>query len=381
METLAVQPGQLVEFDRQQRMRNDAETWLAEVLDGSMRTPFEYTTDGHELYAEDGGALGPIFNDAISEARQLQHKDPRLAFELRRRDTELGEYQDMLAITRGELPNTMVVVSDFPAELMHASEDVGGYNVTRKQTMLRVITHHAGRLRMYSQTLDGSDRAALEAIYAEFGVQPESGELLGQRLYIDTMPEVQTNLADRLTSVYDRSLQARHGGEWYAGRPEPKRDTYSFVCQQRQLIDHFVSRQLHGTISDEYRYNIAALLSKRFEEAKYVGEYNIHDQASVERFMGGVVTRSFEWELHHAGQEARAAGRTFSGCGATARAEMAAEQELAEAGYGNKSPATSDEDEFGPLTFFCTRNHRNTRPRGKLITQCRVKSCKDSVGC
>src|SRR6185312_9732947 len=124
------------ELSIESRIRTDTATWLAEALNGNMRTSFEYSTDGLELYGEDGGAVGEIFDGAVTAAQEIVKRNPGLLFELRRRIIERGEYDDMLAMARGEF-NTMVVVSDFPPELMGAQEDVGGYNASRKQTMLR----------------------------------------------------------------------------------------------------------------------------------------------------------------------------------------------------------------------------------------------------
>jgi hypothetical protein len=45
-------------YDHETRRYYDTVTWLAEVLPGSMRTPFEYTFDGNELYANDGAGHG-----------------------------------------------------------------------------------------------------------------------------------------------------------------------------------------------------------------------------------------------------------------------------------------------------------------------------------
>src|SRR5690606_20043780 len=116
---------------------------------------------------------------------------------------EYEEYQDMLAMARGDLPNTMVVVSDFAPERMNATRDVGGYNVTRKQTMLRVITRSAdGKLKMYSQSLDGSNRKALESMYAFLGFDVRHGELLSQRIHTDIDKHEQELLVDQLMGVY-----------------------------------------------------------------------------------------------------------------------------------------------------------------------------------
>lgn len=46
-----------------------------------------------------------------------------------------------------------------------------------------------------------------------------------------------------------------------------------------------------------------------------------------------------------------------------------------------KDPS-DDSDEYGPLTFYCTEGHKNTRRRGELLTACKHQPCKQgSVGC
>ena len=127
-----LRPNQDQEIDRQLRTRTDTETWLAETLNGSMRTSFEYTYDGYDLYGDDGGSITEIFDDAISEAKSITATNPSMLFELRRRMIERGELDDMQAMARDEMPNTMIVVSDFPPELMQAEKDVGGYNAGHK---------------------------------------------------------------------------------------------------------------------------------------------------------------------------------------------------------------------------------------------------------
>lgn len=53
---------------------------------------------------------------------------------------------------------------------------------------------------------------------------------------------------------------------------------------------------------------------------------------------------------------------------------------IAEAeGYGEKEPSDSTEDKYGSLTFECPKGHKNRRPYGKLIENC--KRCGISVRC
>jgi hypothetical protein len=343
----------------------DTATWLAEVLDGQMRTEFSFVFDGNELISEDGRPVGKIFDDAIEEAEILAQNEPQLAFEPPRRRIERGEYRDTLSMMRGEQPNTMVTVSDFPAKLNYATEDVGGYNVRRRQTMLRVISRQADdTLLIQSQSLDGSYRYALEAIFDQLGQKPEPGELLGQRINLDLPNIWQTQLIDNLTAVYDKKLQQQMGGSWYAGRrPEDHLNTYDFVLAQDDLINAFMA----SAEPEDLRYGLAAAIEARFKK---------RSQKPLARALGFIRRNSNpELEMQLAAQEAARAGKTYSGCGLTQEAQALMEQQLKDAGYGNKS----NEDKYGSLTFKCQKGHFNTRLRNKLIDKC--KTCGISVKC
>ncbi len=369
-------------FNQQERLKNDVQTLMAEMLNGSMRSQFEYYFDGQDLYSQDGGAMGMVFTESLRAAQDLAEQNPILAFEARRRQHEMVEYQDMLAMADKKLPNTMVVVSDFPPELMHATKDVGGYNVTRKQTMLRVITRKGdGTLSMVSQSLDKSDRRALETLYHELGFVPKPGELLGQRMHIDMPVNTQERMVDHLVHVYDSSLQAQHGGNWQAGRPNTfGKNTYDFVRAQGDLLKATIIGAEHiNDISETNLYNLAAALERRYE-----GRVP-HHYVTYEQVVMGHPMMLPTHELNLAGQEARAAGRGYSGCGITLKGSGAGGvgQEMSELGYGNQSgEEDGGPDGLGPLKFKCKYGHWNERPKGKLITECQTRGCKKgSVGC
>jgi Mn-containing catalase len=316
------------EIDRKRATYDDASTWLAETLPGSLRTSVEYHFDGHELYGRDGRPLAPVFNNAIIDAEAITVQRPNLVFELRRRKLESEEYRDMLAMARGETPNSMVVVSDFPAELQNAKRDIGGYNVARKQTMLRVITRKSdGKLNMTSQSLDLSDRSALEAIYEHFNICPKEGELLGQRIHADIAEIDQPYLSDRLKGIYDRKLAKNYGGKWYAGRPgDYAPDTYDFVRRQHDLMARYVGALLtNPTNSEVLHHDIAATMLNRLNQQTSGGRI---DEAPVP----GI---KLEQEIARAATEARALGLVFSACGGSFGGDT--EKQLRQAGYGNQT--------------------------------------------
>lgn len=341
------------QINYQERVRNDTETWCAEVLHGSMRTPFRFEYDGAELYAEDGGALGEVFSDAIISAHQIVEASPNLLFELRRRLIEHDEYDALLAMASGKLPNTMVVISDFPPELMEATEDVGGYNAARQQTMMRIFCREAdGSISMKTQSLDRSNRRALEAIYGSLGALPEAGELLGQRINLELPEPWQENLANKLTATYDASLSEQYGGDWHAGlRQTSERkivDTYEFACAQDDLITWFAEAKLNDPAgAEELRYQLAATISERYE--KQFKNSDVAHANTMTHDVGGRVLEhqaareylNFQDEMVRATRTATQAGRVFSGCGASAGPSVSPNGELSDAlsesGYGNKT--------------------------------------------
>lgn len=363
----------LNQYSQEIRDRHDTNTWLAEVLDGRMLTEFSYNYDPatNELYAEDGSPLGEIFNTAVNDAREMAAKNPGLSFELRRREIEKAEHEDMIAMMQGGA-NTMVVVSDFPAELMNATEDVGGYNTSRKQTMLRVITRQENdTLKIQSLSLDGSNREALEKIYEQFGLEPEAGELLGQRIYENLDTYQQEFLADQLMGAYDRSMSEQHGGQWKAGRlqPDDPMNTYDFVLAQRDLVDYYLRRKDEPRLDPEsLQFAIAAEMERRWQSKEANLSY-VKDSA------GGTV--SLEAQIFLSAQMAQSQGKTYSGCGVSLSSH---ESQMNALGYGNRAEEESTpSDKYGPLEFDCPKGHKNTRPRNELIECC--KKCGTSVKC
>lgn len=321
-------------YSPEQRLYDDTTTWLAEVLDGNMRTGFEYNFHGNELYGQDNGPLKPVFKNSLRDAQALAETNPNLAFELRRRWTEMAEYQDMLHMSKGELPNTMIVVSDFPPELLEATSDVGGYNVTRKQTMLRVIIKSPdGLIKMFSQTLDHSDRTALEAIYDFFDETPEPGELLGQRINIDLSADDQDCLIDRLVGIYDRTLTDRYGGSWYAGRsPAETLNTYEFVKRQNDLIKTYMTIPPEHR-SNDVKYAVAAAMKYRFDKR---ADQFAPEQVSV---VGPAEINYAFIEMQRAGLRAKSERQVFSGCGSSLEpdTELSTPEQLEKLAYGNKA--------------------------------------------
>ena len=256
-----VPAAQEVEHNPETRAKNDVETLFAEMLDGAMCTPFEYTYDPatDTLTAEDGGDVDKIFKDAHVNICKIVEKNPNAGFEKRRNELELGELEDMHAMMRGELGNTMVVISDFPEELKRYPKDYMGYNVTRQQTMMRVFVRDENKLKMFTQSLDQSYRPGLEAIYRELKTFPTQGELLGQRIHVDLSEAEQLALLPRLLGVYDSVISAKTGTRHHAGieikNSETSVDTYGFVKKQEDIVALAVAEVLASSFDDDKLYS------------------------------------------------------------------------------------------------------------------------------
>lgn len=378
------------EINQELRIATDTTTWLAETLHGSMRTEFEFDLDGLELRGEDGGSLNEIFDDAITEAKEIVKENPSMLFELRRRLIERGELDDMYKMANGELPNTMIVLSDFPPELMNATEDVGGYNAGRKQTMMRIITAREGKIRVVSQSLDGSNREALESIYAGLGEEVREGELLEQRIHRD-MPETrQDKLPDNLRQVYDDSLRRQRGGEWHAGISQrPDRNivnTYEFARNQNDLIEWFTQEKLADSAgAEKYRYKVAATakarhkryLKEQNDPAVNTGPTSPHMFVKTRHIRAG---KGLEHEMAYEGWQAAKRGDVFSGCGDTVTAEDEAATlagNLSAVGYGNRSTSASASEQ-GVMKCVncpsCSTYHEEVRAKGGYF-RCKNDKC------
>ncbi len=326
-------------YNPERRLYDDTTTWLAEVVHGSMQSEFVYELNGQDLVAEDGSSLKQIFEDALDESYKLP---ANLYFESRRRQHELEEYQDMLAMAQGGGPNTMVVVSDFPQELEGHNEDVGGYNVTRQQTMLRVISRRQdGSLHIQSQSLDGSNRRALEQLYEYLEVdKPEQGELLGQRRHFNLDSDIeQAKLIGDLRGQYDQSLKVQTGAEHFAGIKHGRQtDTLNFVKAQTDVLQMYFDKV--ETINDDNQllYAVAATITERFSGALKLGRLGDDTAWTTDSTTGFVPERELADQVWQAAQRATSAGKTFSGCGGSIKAGTTdANGQLSELGYGDKA--------------------------------------------
>lgn len=360
---ITVERPQQEKYNSDVEFKNNTETWVAETLHGSLRSTFNFNYYNGDLMSQGGESLTEVFDNSISAAEVIVQEKPNLLFELRRRLIERQELNHMILMAEGDLPNTMIVVSDFPNELMDTAQDVGGYNVNRQQTFLRVIKRQTnGQISVTSQTLDGSNRQALEAIYHHLGALPKPGEMLGQRIYLDIDCSSQDMLVDDLINVYDQSLNEQYGGQWYAGIKQDQTqnmiNTYDFVCKQQDLIKWFIKQENNNLLDNSKNaYSLAATMKERYQ--KQLLKVNQQSKLVFESTPPEILNQNILNEIQHATTIALQNQDVFSGCGSS----LGGGSESSLLGYGNQ---TSQEQTYSfDKEMFCVGCQKPSREGDK----------------
>lgn len=307
--------------EQHSQLYEDISTGLAEALNGQMYSSYDFTFDGTDLIAEDGRPMTPILEKSIKTAEIAALLNPLLVPEIERRQVEMEEFQTILAMARGEGPNTLVAIWEIPDYVLQHGGDVGGYRYDLKRAMMR-IAHRLpnGKVRIQSQTLDSGFRPGYESFYDALDQpSPEDQPLYRQPIQLDLDEERASSLSNELRDRYDHALLLATGIVHTAGRTKhPVQNTLIFVKQQTDLLDAFTNKFAHlhmNDIPEDEMYNLAAAMQRRMEGRQYVA-IDVSDE------MGG------------AGAAARDSGETYSYCGFTLSSGKTAERQLGQLGYG-----------------------------------------------
>lgn len=340
-----------VDFERARREQlagiyEDETSWLAETLNGEMRSSYRFELLEGELYARekaiDGGEtlrhLKTMYLEGAECAKIRAASDPRVSFEIERERHHLEELTLMEEMAAGRAPNTAIIISPFPEELSGEQEDdIQGYKPKLRRSMVRLITFSSsGDVTVTSQSLDHTDRATIEAVFTSWDMELPShastNDILSRRITRNMPPGWQKTALDNIKRTWDESLAQRFGGDWQAGRRQSQGNTWEFVLQQEDLLrDHLDQiADLIGLARSGDSWSIDALADARYKTAaamkrRYDG--NVRDS------YGGDTTS----EREAAGAAAQASGQTFGGCGLTVEASIStaatAESQLAQLGY------------------------------------------------
>lgn len=310
-----------VDFEAYRRVNELTEA--SEKLPLAMRNSFEYQlgTDG-ELYFDDQ-PLEPFFKRGIQAADNLAADNPDFVVEQVRRHLEYDEFLFARQLAAGDGPDVMLTISPIPDAVVAGHVQLDAYDRDRLKTLVRITEKTTSGARITSISLDRSDRDGLAALAAKFGMTIEAddssedilfkrGLAYRQQLELDT-----TDIPRAIRQVYDQTLAAKLGGDWFGGRPASQtKESLQFIEAQLDLIEEHLSVLDRLDLNDkaarrQARYDFAAALDRRLR-----GEA---DRAS----------------LRQAGEAAQAAGRNYNGdCPTEVTAALGA------LGYGNKKQVT-----------------------------------------
>ncbi len=402
METLAAQPPQqerfksfdplasvhLMRFDLQtcgevlpetlERVQDEELSYLMEGVDRAACSSFALQRRGNDFVYFDRGEWKPyggMLLTGIEAAKADARQDFRKRFLAERAEQDFQIYGQVRKLVPGQ---KYAWYSPYPyAEAAQYGDDFirnCGFVPERKMGFLYMATCEAnGNVVLESQTVDQSDERAFRAAMGVFGTEP-------------------TTDMDDMVRAYDTRLSQEQGGVFYAGRrgEEQRANAYETILGQRDLIEYFMDGlknlannwSLNGKDLEyavkKHTYGIWAAFKKRID-----GETT----SKVQRTRNGVPIVNallLQQEVGQAFKEFASQGRVLVGCGG-AISMLKGEQDILNANSQdvfNSVFGGKDEDKFGPLVFTCKNGHINRRPRGKLISECRVKSCaKGSVGC
>lgn len=298
--------------------------------------------------------------------------------------------------------NYVLVLSRAPDDIDEAEMGEAGFFTDTMSSSLQLSSIENGALVTESAFVAGKatpssarhDAAAMSALCARFGLDSHTmnaTELLANPIVIPKY--LAPNGVVDIVQLYDEVLGAGH----FFGEAKPSQDyqNYKQTCVQRQANFSPMVHMITEALIEE-----AAIITSRVNAVERLSalvelvmvKQSVVDESIDARVYGAAAAQQVAlarsaWECgdmqameHHAG---RAVSVAVSSNNCPTALLKAAAGEGGPNGNANESADSSsiDEDKYGSLTFYCKNGHLNRRPRGKLISQCRVSSCKNSVAC
>lgn len=306
-----------------ERLSTDLVTEASERLNGAMENEFDYDYRHGELYFQ-GESLRDVFVRGIQNTEEIVRTKPWFAVELLRRHIELKQYGQQLELLKNvdwRDPLVLVHVSPTPDAVLSGEVDVNAYDLKRKKIMIRISEPTVNGLKVTSLSLDGGDRAALQAVGDFFGVDiPDtvtSEDILDMHFIAEKSQFDGERPAKVLRERYDRAMAMQYGGSWHAGR----QDSEVLGTMQRILrYPELVEQHVDTVLGIKQRLGTGFRFSKEYETEAY------NFLAAVEQAekLGTIVG-----SMSDAGELARAAGVEYakSDCPTARTADEALEQQ------------------------------------------------------
>lgn len=339
------------------------------LTDASERLPF-YMEHGFtyslnerktDLLTDSGLSVNQVLQDGLAAARLEAPHDPRWQDELRRRELEWQQHEEVIGFAKengdvtvssfsldggnrqrgwyGEAPLRALIAELAPELDIRSLEDAKGRLDPNKllgkkfesQGALWFISMTPMHVRESGQALDGAyDPVRLKSLV---------------RVVTPATEDTASTLIRDARMLCDEQLQKHFDGEWYGGRHAPQvtaENSLNFILGHPNLISQHLKRVkevMNGRTSDE-------------EKAQLLDRLQYDFIAAIDSALEGKEVVSLE----QAGQEARAAGKTYEGDCATKK--LTAEEQLRILGlFRGKKPCcpfcNSPDIKVDPLDPVC----------------------------
>ena len=364
-----------------ERIYDEELSLIVEGMDRAARTEFVLKREGDELVYYKSGNWEPytamlLTGRAVAKAEA--QADPRKQFLFDDAINDLAHGYKMQALQPGEQhvwasPYRHDLEARYGSEFMTSC----GRFPTRKMGFLyRAACDEAGNVVLESQTVDNSDDDAFAGALDLAKNDPRAN-------------------MDAMVGVYDQVLSDKQGANFYAGRTDVERreNAWDQLREQRDLIEYFISgietiarSALRGEALEEaakrHTYGVWAAFKKRFDGGA-IARLEATDMPIVYRAMVAN-------EVQAAFNDFAEAGFVMVGCGGAIkilRGEKdildASPDDILNAIFGPEPEQVGGgiSDQYGPLSFQCTKGHWNTRRPGTLKEHCGSRGCRGSVGC
>ena len=279
-----------------------------------LRAPMDHAIIFHgkdgKLYcgtSTTGDDLLTISKNAELTAQEMTRVSPAWAVETLRRNIETREIIQATNLPYGA---QMLIFSPTPDDVLSGAINIGGYNLEKKTTMVRVWTHDEEGLGCRYISLDGGNKKALiaaaRAVGREILPQDTSEEILAT---FYSFPNGIDNLAECVVDGYDEEMKRQTGRDHSYGRPGLNHKKALEIAYENpaRLHEHMSTiRALRWQYSGE---KLAQELEKaRYDYAAALDKITRCDSTGGGGDGGGGIISN-----RAAGNEARGSGANFSG--------------------------------------------------------------------
>ena len=271
---------------------------IAEGLDGTVTTSFDFNyIDGH-IRAADGESFISIANNGMQYLRNKVIDNSQFEFAYLRACHEKSEAELAEKMARGEVAaQTMVTISPYPEEAAQKYGDEFlislGYQPSRKLALIRAIERTENGITMHSRTVEDSDLKKWNTICKGAFRASNTDETVSKQVFFDVSAKDALNAIEK---------------EYSNPKGIDQNNTWDFLLSQTEIADYFFEQLLELSKSNldgeqlkaelnNLRYNFWSAIKLRHDSRGYLA--NEHPASVMEQ----------------AGSEMQARREVFSSCG------------------------------------------------------------------